>query len=289
MMAKLLGQTVICPDTISSSSGAEGASVSTPNTFATGVRTYTFGRNLGGSWEINAGDGLALAAGTGGVWSGATAGTPDGPYTLSPPTSTSASGSQWGSSGAIYDPPGTTASCTYNPPATLQPQPAYASQLQATPANPAGQITLLSSFWSANPPPNAGPGAFVIVADDYPFAPGGYNSPSYALPPANVVGGAPPFNVGALNGRIFRLGSLVGPSAAGGTIYNLDPAYGMLPNGPYNASPDTVPSPSIPGGPNSYIGQWGIKVYIVGVCQVNNAYVGPTQDTGVFATYFSVN
>jgi hypothetical protein len=71
-------------------------------------------------------------------------------------------------------------------------------------------------------------------------------------------------------------------------VYNLDPAYGMLPGSSGGVSPDTVPNPSLAAPP----GTFGIKVYIVGVgAQVANnvaTYSGPTQDTGVFATYFPV-
>jgi hypothetical protein len=266
--------TTIYPDTItiSGQAASEGCSVTGPVAVGNAApfqgRTYSCGLGTNGTFQINPGDGLALTAGADGLWGN--------PF---PIRDTAASGANF----------------TYTSATTLQPQVAYAL-LQATASNPAGQITIFGS--PANPgtesitPSNVGTGAFVIVADDYPAPFGAFTSPTapYTLP-QNIpsLGGLPPFTVGALNGRIFRLGAMVGPGSIG-TVYNLDPAYGMLPNGPYSASPDNVPSSAFaPNVAANYLGgNFGIKVYIVGVGQVNGAYTGPTQDTGVFATYFPV-
>jgi hypothetical protein len=247
--------TVMYPDTITISGPAasEGCSVTGPVTTGTPFagRTYTCGFGANGTFEINPGDGLALTAGMDGVWGH--------PYPIRDPVS----------AGQTF---------AYTSSTTLQPQVAYAT-LAATAANPAGQINLFDSPAKGPAatvtPSNIGPGAFVIVADDYPFAPGTPSAANYQMPSP-----APYPPIGSMNGRIFRLGTAAGPGPSGlGTIYNLDPAYGMLPGGA--GSPDTVLSP---GGP----GNFGVKVYIVGVGQVNGAYTGPTQDTGVFATYFPV-
>jgi hypothetical protein len=260
----------IYPDTITLSGQTniqEGCSVTGipgtgTSTSSFAGRTYTCGLGTNGTFQINPGDGLALTAGLSGLWGN--------PYPIRDPTT----------SGQNF---------TYTSATTLQPQVAYAN-FQATANNPAGQIILFGSpanpSKEATPIPNAAPGAFVIVADDFPFSPlGGATTGSYQLP-ANQPTANPPFSVGAMNGRIFRLGSAVQGAAMLGSTFNLDPAYGMLPGGP--TSPDTVPNPQIQGSGGFGSGGFGVKVYLVGVGQLNGTYSGPTQDTGVFATYFPV-
>jgi hypothetical protein len=135
----------------------------------------------------------------------------------------------------------------------------------------------------------------VIIADDFPFGVPAQN-PDYELLPNNPTAN-PPYLVGALNGRIFRLGSYVGSSTVnGGAVYNLDPAYGMRPT-PSNGgveSPDTVPSQAMLTAAGASAGSYGggqfrVKVFMVGAGQLNGgAYTGTAQDIGVFATYFPV-
>ncbi len=269
--------TTIYPDAISVSNPSgtpapgEGTAVLAP-TATPGVyagRSYTMGRSVGTSqWEINPGDSLALTAGTNG---------------------------NWGTLGATTDLALNGATAGYNTAATLQPQVAYAN-LVATPSNPAGQITLGTDPVNMTAPLNAAPGAFVIIADDYPYDPSAATTASYAVP-ANYNTAGATYQVGALNGRIFRLGALVGASPYGGTTFNLDPSYGMRPASGGGDSPDSIPSTELAaaaaasGLTASYYTQqfFHAKVYIVGQGQLTGALpTGGSQDIGVFATYFPV-
>jgi hypothetical protein len=127
----------------------------------------------------------------------------------------------------------------------------------------------------------AAQGAFVIIADDCPYsssgAPGNAAGQDYSLPD-NIPGG---FTVGALNGRIFRLGA-VNPNMPPGSFF-LDPAYGMRPASGGGVSPDTVPA---------FLGNPYAKAYIIGAGRadptVTGNYSGQAQDIGVYTSYFQV-
>jgi type II secretory pathway pseudopilin PulG len=292
-----LRQTAICPDTITftggTPAGGESANlaVQMPTNSRLIGRSYTCGFQINstGTFELNPGDGMALTAGYDGNW-----GTPN--RTVDPGTGTTESGYLLSK-------------------ATLQPQVAYAI-LTSTPNNPAGEITLYSGPASNTVPAAAVPGAFVIIADDYPYDPnsslngnGTAGSYSYNLLPNNAnpaSANIPPYAVGTLNGRIFRLASVASDLSPSNGLkrFNLDPAYGMRPAGNYVESPDAMPGQSImaaananrvspnqgsPGGPydpNSE--QFRVKVYIVGAATSNGTALGSAQDIGVFATYFQV-
>jgi hypothetical protein len=327
--------TIIAPDTISFTVGQlqEGFYAVTPppgTTLNSTVappwnRTYRLGRQLSGTtyfsgtFEMEPADNMLLTAGSNGNGWGSV-----GTY-LSPPTVATA-GYYYG---GIRDPAGSVTVAVY-PTATLQPTVAYA-QLQTSSAAPFGQIALQTAPATANSdlggPPAAAPGAFVIIADDYPFNPSftpAYSSvaPStanYQLPPnlslyntlVNPVQTKAYYAVGSLNGRIFRLGQQIPATSATNknvVIYNLDPAYGMRPpasNGPAY-SPDTVPNPDFVAyetAVNTIQSPAALcaKVFIVGQGRASNKYVlgGPlnghpptyskgAQDIGVFTTYIPV-
>ncbi len=277
--------TTIYPDTLTFAAGApqgEWANLSVQMSTASSLigRSYTCGRQIsGGIFELNPADGIATGAGYDGNW-----GTPNRSVDSN-----------------VTTPPLPVNGTLLNR-ATLQPQVAYAA-FSATPANPAGEVTLYTSD-SANGavvPAVAAPGAFVIVADDFPYdsnvsstaTAGTY---SYALVPnlPNPPSGIPPYAVGAMNGRIFRLSSVATDVSRFNKLkrFNLDPAFGMRPQGGYVESPDTMPGQSIVTAAGSN-GTWydpangenfRVKVYIVGA----NTAGGTAQDIGVFATYFPV-
>ncbi len=316
------GLTVVNPDTISISGAYEGLAAqlsSVPGSYvASGYllnRTYTLGRNVGNNlFEINPGDVVALAADGAGNWGG---------YA----SYSGAVGHQTLATAAIADFPGPqdngnlTTAVTTNvqvnvfKPVTLQPTVAYA-ELSSTPSNPAGEITLYTASTGFSVPPAAVPGAFVIVADDFPFDPSNPNGG--AIPGSNAYGILPnftplqgsniaPYAVGAMNGRIFRLSTVATDFSANGLKrFNLDPSYGMRPAGNYVESPDTMPGQSIlaaaqaassalpsgvspaPYDPSQGTEQFRIKVYIVGAPLQGTTPIGSAQDIGVFATYFQV-
>jgi hypothetical protein len=178
------------------------------------------------------------------------------------------------------------------------------------PGTPSGKMLLTTGPGPAgpsNPPPAAAAdGAFVIIADDFPYSPfntshaGG--AADYSLPP-NIPGY---YNVGALNGRIFRLGRPntedfnVGV-AFGPGWYDLDPQYGMrqpvtLPGASAANSPDMIPNLFMwgemsPGStPAPVPGSGYAKCYIIGAGKdpSTGQVAGNSQDVGVFATYFQV-
>jgi type II secretory pathway pseudopilin PulG len=277
--------TTICPDTITISTAAlqrEGWYVQTPSTASPTVpqlRTYTLGVSINGSntnFEMWPGDTMSLTAGTSGLW---------------------------GTTGRITDFPLASQSVALGGPAMLQPTVAYAN-FKTDPDAPGGRIILSTQGFnsangpSANPsfglPTAAVPGAFVIVADDCPN-PG---TTTYTLP-ANVPGF---FAVGALNGRIFRLGKAITEDAAennwqppqGTVAFDIDPEYGMRPPGTAtggpNFSPDALPNPLNPNLPVGQPGVQAAKVYIIGAGTdpTTGAVGGKAQDIGVFATYFQV-
>ena len=146
--------TVICPDTISvpATTAQEGTSLQTnyallPSPTPQG-RTYSLGRYISGTnFELLPADAMALTAGTDG---------------------------NWGTVGRIADAAGPYPA-TLSSTGTLQATVAYA-QLTWLPGTPSGKMFLTkfpANYPGANPPPAAAvPGAFVIVADDFPFNPG---------------------------------------------------------------------------------------------------------------------
>jgi len=294
--------TAVCPDTVTVNTGnvLEGfylqvpANAATPPTPIPLGRTYLLGRSIStGTFEMMAGDCLGLTAGTSGLW---------------------------GTAGRITDasskssPPLTSIPARLYPTSTLQATVAYA-QFRSDPGAPGGRIFLSTGpgpEGSGNPPPPAAaPGAFVIVADDYPM-PGTPVSPTTSAPAQPAGGGPADYNippnvagfytVGAMNGRIFRLGKAVTEDFnevetsayvnRPGT-FDLDPQYGMRPppqvaSGP-NFSPDVIPNPA--SGETSYYA----KVYIIGAGRAdpttygpNAVYLGGAQDIGCFATYIQV-
>jgi type II secretory pathway pseudopilin PulG len=289
--------TTICPDEATLNlAGQEGTYLEITSLNATTPapvgRSYTLGRSLGGtSWELMPADAMALTAGISGYW---------------------------GTKGAVTDKPCSAQSALLNQTATLQPTVAYA-QLFTLPTATNGIIKLDSyaaDFASVaappiltntynptggmpNPPHSAVQGAFVIIADDFPFNPTSgsttlnYTLPDNIVPPAGFI--APAYSVGALNGHVYRIGS---PVAGSPGYFNLDSAYGMRPasagTGIY--SPDTVPNPDMCSVAAGIMAQQSCaKVYIIGAGRTNpqvtsgtNLYSGPAQDIGVFSTYFQV-
>jgi type II secretory pathway pseudopilin PulG len=282
-------QTIVCPDSVSGLPVApsnlasyEASYVQTPAAAmnAPRGRTYTLGRCISSSqYELWPGDDMCLTVGSNGAWN---------------------------SLGRIAEPAGSVSGSLYQP-GTLQATVAYA-QVAWLAGTPAGRIYLSSypanGFQPQNPPPitSAAPGAFVIVADDYP-GPVVQSSGSVDYPlPYNYPG---VYSVGALNGRIFRLGKpTVADGNQGGQVYlpgtfDLDPQYGVRPpNSTTVESPDTIPSRYLLGNPAfsnvvaPTFGQGGgyAKVYIIGagVDPSTGAVSGSAQDIGVFATYFQV-
>ena len=270
--------TTIYPDTLtlmanptSPLASLDGATVTVAVTAAPiAYRTFTLGQSLNPTtytqYELNTPDNLILSPGSG-LWG--TAGT-----------------------GWISDSVSTIVSAptTINLPTTLQPTVAYAT-LVATPTNPTGEILLSTTPDGSALPPAAVQGAFVIVADDFPFdAVAAYNA-TYSLHPNSAV--APVYQVGALNGRIFRLGPAVTPNVdqgnEGGTFL-LDPAYAMRPGVNGSLSPDEfyVSATAAVSYPPGLSANSRLKVYIIGAGTINGSVSGAAQDTGVFATYFQV-
>jgi type II secretory pathway pseudopilin PulG len=290
----------ICPDTVTLPSGfSEGQSVNVlggavsagmPYSYYAG-RSYLLGFALSNTqFDLEPANALAEAAGTSGTW---------------------------GSASDVIDTTGTCPSnATYGPfvvgTATLQPVAAYAT-VYRSPASIAGRITLSAtkvypiSGGTNTPPPNAAPGAFVIVADDYPYATGVATSATVASPnyviPANYTAYTSPADSGELNtarhlipgqfnGRIFRLGAAVPVNTAGtppvypGT-YELDPAYG-IPTGVALDNNATM-IPAVKNGP------WS-RVYLVGMGRTSppsastsaTDYSGAAQDVSVYTTFIPV-
>jgi hypothetical protein len=314
--------TVICPDILTGtglSNYQEGSYVEVPvPTGFTGAeivspmgRSYSLGRPIAspsGYYELNPGGSMALTAGSTGLW-GTTVAT--GNPVVAPTT-------------PITDAVAASVNAYAYAPATLQPTVAYAS-LQATADAPSGRICITSQCPATNatlsPPPNAVQGAFVIIADDYPFSPSGqattpgvtqpqdYNIPPNLTELASITNTPvyPVYSVGSLNGRIFRLGAPVTQDASGNTLppgtFNLDPAYGMRPASTSQYaptySPDTIPNPDVTVLANNRnfnpIAQGGMgcaKVYIIGAGATSpgsaSPYSGPAQDIGIYASYFQV-
>jgi hypothetical protein len=254
--------TTINPDSIVVTGGAEGDCITfPPATVGVAGRTYRLGRQLTSGFELEPADGLVLGAG------------PDG---------------LWGTTDDFTDPAGGPQGYLFYP-ATLQPLVVYAD-IYSAPGSVAGRITLSTDIAHAVgattyntapadstnvPPVNVATGAFVIVADDYPYDPTATGTAGYTVP-TNA-------GVGSHNGRIYRLGQPV-PANASATppvppgTYDLDPAYGM------QAGSDAIPIQA--NGP------WA-RVFIVGVGRTdpqNNAtgYSGTAQDIAVYTTFFPV-
>jgi hypothetical protein len=284
--------TNICPDTIVISGAlpalTEGWFVSVPPVSLSGTpgRTSRLGRQLvagaltpgTGTFEIEPADGMSEAA--------------------NDPTITPAD-VLWSTKDDFLDSAALPPTVVAQAPATLQPVVAYASlYIPVDGSTIAGRITLALDLSHAQGALNsnvapfaAAPGAFIIIADDWPYDPANAGTASYALPP-NLPSATPPRMVGALNGRIFRLGQLVPadptatPPIPPGT-YDLDPAYGMRGNAV--ASPDTVPIPGLvnPGGGTN--NPWA-RVFLVGAGRVNpqnsdSGYSGAAQDVAVYTTF----
>jgi hypothetical protein len=299
-VAASTGKTVICNDELILGSGGGGnyegytasPTVTLSNAYSAGYpagRYYRLGRNVGipggPMYEIDPGNNLSLTPGTGGLW-GVAGGTADTLVVSSP--------------------------ATLAAPTNLQATIAYA-QINAVPDRTGGRIKLVTSPTNPAPPPAAGTGAFVIVADDYPFDPTNPFLLSYSLPPNSLLPQPPPaappslpttYTVGALNGRIFRLGTpvsedleIIDPSTGKPTqyppgVFDLDPQYGMRPPrttpGYFPESPDTMPADYLlqfnPGSASLYA-----KVYIVGIGKDGQGnYAKNAQDIGVYATYVPV-
>ncbi len=323
--------TTIYPDIINITGGypQEGFYVTTgfgtppvkpaaPNPAPPWNRTYRLGRQLTGAkfgpgtFEIEAADNMMLTASNTG-WGAA--GTWDATLILRV-------------NGGIADPAITIPTpAALLPTITLQPTVAYV-QLQSSPDSPAGQIAITEDSASTTPARAAAPGAFVIIADDYPFDPSNVVAPTYKLPPnLSLYSSTLPvttlkyYRVGALNGRIFRLGQKVTKDSTGAPLansytYELDPSYGMRPaqpNGP-NYSPDTMPNPDFVNyeatppavNPIANAGALRAKVFVIGMGMetsqptpgqvIIEALGGPgfakysktAQDIGVYSTLFQV-
>ena len=231
-------------------------------------------------YALEAGNGVSVAPGPDGLW-----GTPDDVLDT-----------------AVNNGPAV-------PTGTLQPVGAYARIFPAA-GSVGGRITLSTNLTYAvaaqsnvnggttdtqNVAPAAAvPGTFVIVADDYPYDPTtGPTAGTFVLP-ANTT-----TTVGAVNGRIYRLGQPVPvdtvnkPYVAPGT-FELDPQYATVPQGttvdvvpiPLNVSPKTNPR---------------ARVWLVGAGRTSaltttdaapaatlTTYGGPAQDIGVYTTLFPV-
>jgi type II secretory pathway pseudopilin PulG len=269
----------VCPDTISFSATppswvTEGCYTPAYNINSTSLavgtgRSYRLGRQIlgtGNTYELEAGDALAAAAGQDGLW---------------------------GTSDDVID-GATTVPQSVVPTATLQPTVAYA-RVFSTPGSLSGRITLSSNLSYAVGTPSgnvapacAVPGTYVIVADDYAY--GGNtlaaaSSATYTLP-ANVTG-TPGFTVGSLNGHIFRLGQPVpANSASNPTVdpgtFELDPQTPAP--GTQAGGTDVLPTQT--GGPRG-------RVYLVGAGRTDyttyaSPISGPTQDIGIFSGYVPV-
>lgn len=288
----------IVPNTIrTSTTCVEGGFVTFPMNVAGTPqgRTYCLGRALGGAsgtlFEIEPGDDLSEGPGADGLW---------------------------GTGDDEYDTPVSGAAAIYAPPATLQPVVVYAS-VYSFPGSLGGRITLSqsnvypSSGGTNVAPPAAAPGAFVIVSDDYSYDSKQSGVTPYTLPQNDPIptkdgfpSSYPAWTVGALNGRIFRLGAAV-PANPNGTppvypgTYELDSAYGMRPGVNGGLSPDTIPNPSIPAIPNNTNPAPWARCFMIGAGRtdptaVYNAatysnasnYSGAAQDVSVYTTFIPV-
>ncbi len=274
--------TTITPAYIAINGGVphEGDSVLVPLTVAGASmprgRTYRLGRQtVSGTFELDAADGLSqadhLSGGAGN----------DG---------------YWATSDDAFDNLIVSKQVQLYPTLTLQPSVAYAA-INYYPGSAAGRIQLFGDQLNpaVKPPPQtAAPGAFVIIADDYPFDPSKPAAADYPLPrdtiPADSTPASPinyPFHVGALNGRIFRLGAAI-PTNPG--LYDLDPAYGMRGGPGADSSPDTVPNTALVNRVAT-AKDLRAKVYIIGVGKTdptvappNETYTGAVQDIAVYTT-----
>ena len=166
---------------------------------------------------------------------------------------------------------------------------------------------------------NGGTGSFVIIADDFPCDPQNVSAMSYQLPPNFSLGAtlgavgittkAKSFQVGAVNGRIFRLGQAVTQdliAQADGTVqsvaypngtFDLDASYGMrpTPTDPYSPqySPDTIPNPDLVqaySGRQYQVGgthELRARAYLIGPGSdpVTTVRGGAAQDAGCYTTY----
>jgi hypothetical protein len=283
--------TTICNDQATFSGGgvAEGYTVATNTNVATGQTTglptgryYHVGRLINGTtYELDPGNNMSLTAGAGGLW---------------------------GTAGGLADKQLVGNPVTVLPPSTLQATVAYA-EISEVPDRTGGRIQLVTSPTNLAPPAAAETGAFVIVADDYPYNPI-LAGPIYTLPP-NVLPQQPPpiaasktpnsFTVGQVNGRIFRLGTPILEDYEVGIIYppgtyDLDPQYGMRPipsaAGVYPESPDTVPCQYLQNLSPVYQPQFQkffAKVYIIGMARDDSGvYNKAAQDIGVYSTLVPV-
>jgi hypothetical protein len=153
-------------------------------------------------------------------------------------------------------------------------------------------------------PPNACPGAFLLVTNDH-----------FAAAP----GVKPPF-IGFLTGRVFRLGqqvpltSVPGPVAScpsyldnSGETFYLQPGYDSLSDLYYDQANPPAPNgaPTEPwggGGPGLFTGAGGgpgIEFFLIGRAPVlssngvpndySGPYTGPNQDIGVTSAYIRLN
>jgi hypothetical protein len=305
----------ICPDTmtvapLTGPAPQEGDSVSVSPSYSvlskSPGRTYHLGTQTGvNTYNLDAGDGMIQGGGSDGLW-----GTRDS--TATPPVTDSLDYKLVSGTDTISAPvAGVTNPTGLAPPATLQPRVAYA-QLRMDPGSAAGRVTLFADPATNKTPDFAAPGAFVVISDDYPFdpatnggtyvAPGSYKVWPNIVPPSTATLGTAQYTLGALNGRVFRLGQLVpadptaNPPILPGT-YDLDPAYGMRPpQGISKYSPDTMPNPDlVTAHPASALNNLRAKVYMIGKGRTDptNAtgqfapvdYSGGAQDIAVFTTY----
>ena len=250
--------TTIYPDTITVAGAAEGNIVTfPPGTAGLAGRSYRVGRFITATmYELEPADGLILSPG------------PDG---------------LWGTNDDIFDPVGTNSGYLF-PPTTLQPIVAYASVYSAA-GSVAGRITLSQDITypsgtnATNVPPTAAvTGAFVIVADDYPYNEASPTKATYPLPPP-----ASGIIVGGHNGRIYRLGQPIAANATASPpippgTFDLDPVFGMQ-----NVN-DVIPlANKCP---------WA-RVYLVGAGYTDPTNIaagrtGAAQDIAVYTTFFQV-
>ena len=309
----------VSPGTITINNGpaflGEGCFVTvaqtTPPTPQSG-RTYVLGRKIQVNlpiYEMLPSDGLSEATGntTGGVT------TDDG---------------LWNTKDDTIDPAAASlASATVNYPSTLQPTAAYA-KFSFPSDSTSGRITLsatLASALAASTTPNnnlaplsADPGAFIIVADDDPYAGLGdttnyaqrnsaaspmYPLPTPALPPS------PTNPITRLNGHIYRLGAAIAADTNNppGT-YELDPAYGLsdVPATTRNLqftamkvvsdaiNDDPYTKDYTTGNTVKYNADIWARVYIAGGRALSNtadptsAYTGPAQGIAAYSTFIPV-
>ena len=272
---------MVTPDYVSLTGGSPAAWVGEGcpvPTLAGSLRSYRLGRALmltspATRYEMDPADALAAAPG------------PDG---------------LWGTADDIYD--GVANTNPIRPTATAQPVAAYAGIFAAA-GSAAGRITLSADLVHATgtvapnvPPAAAVQGAFIVIADDYPYDSGSPAGLNYSLPTV----AANRAMLGKLNGHVYRLGppvpadTLSNPKVLPGT-FELDPQYETVPAGtPPGAF--VVPLPFAGGGNNTLA-----RVYLVGAGRTNalsasdanpdltlTTYSGPAQDIGVYTTLFPV-